>query len=123
MSSTIYGGKTINGVFVEDMVDDSKDYVYYLDEKQAYFARLSEAKIDESKETKPAFVLFNSSRPFDVLYGKILDKEYSQYVDKFGRDTKLFHFELDKFKAEVYHHFDEIKEYEQKEFESGFELE
>lgn len=123
MSSTIYGGKTVNGVFVEDMVDDSKDYVYYLDEQQTYFVRLSGAKVEESKEIKPAFVLFNSSRPFDVLYGKILDKEYLKYVDKFGRDTKLFHFELDKFKMEVYQHFDEIKEYEQKEFESTIDLE
>lgn len=122
MSSTVYGGKTVNGVFVEDMVDNNKDYVYYLDEQQTYFVRLSEAKIDENEKTKPAFVLFNSSRPFDVLYGKILDKEYSRYVDEFGRDTKLFDFELDKFKAEVYNHFDEVKEYEQKELESCLEL-
>lgn len=92
MSSTIYGGKTVNGVFVEDMVDDSKDYVYYLDEQQTYFVRLSGAKVEESKEIKPAFVLFNSSRPFDVLYGKILDKEYLQYVDKFGRDYEALSF-------------------------------
>lgn len=28
MSSTIYGGKTRNGVIIQDMVDDNRDYVY-----------------------------------------------------------------------------------------------
>ena len=51
MSSTIYGGKTRNGVIIQDMVDDNRDYVYRNKNFEGYFARFAQSLLDENDVT------------------------------------------------------------------------
>lgn len=87
MSSTIYGGKTRNGVIIQDMVDDNRDYVYRNKNFKGYFARFAQSLLDENdvdfKTAGPAIAIFNDNDPFEPIWGVRLTGSWDDYTNGF----------------------------------------
>ena len=98
MSSTIYSGKTRNGVIIQDMVDDNRDYVYRNNNFKGYFARFAQSLLDENdvdfKTGGPAIAIFNDKDPFKPIWGVRLPSPWEAYDDELGRTTSQFLDEL-----------------------------
>lgn len=84
MSCTIYGGKTLNNMDIDDMVDDNRDYVYRYPKDEDFFVRLSGTREDISQDQRPALAVFHTEAPFIPLYAVELEGTYDVYMDKYG---------------------------------------
>ena len=93
MSGTIYGGTTRNGVIIQDMVDDSRDYVYRDERFPKFFARFAQSILSEDdtefKTAGPAIAIFNDEEPFEPIWGQRLEGPVSDYTDDWNM-TELF---------------------------------
>ena len=105
MSHTIYGDYPMNGYYVSDMVDDSRDYVYYKNETERnYFLRLTGVYMDETMDEfiGPGLALFLKDKPFDPVYVERLAgsfKEYDENPDKLGCAVDNIYEKLENNKA------------------------
>ena len=86
MSGTIYGGKTRNGVVIQDMIDDCRDYVYRDDRFEGYFARFAQSLLSEDdtefKTAGPAIAIFCSDNdPFEPIWGVRLAGKFEDYTN------------------------------------------
>lgn len=93
MSGTIYGGVTKNGVIIQDMVDDSRDYVYRDERFQKFFARFAQSLLSEDdtefETAGPAIAIFSDEEPFEPIWGQRLEGPMSDYTDGWSM-TELF---------------------------------
>lgn len=112
MSERIYGGYTLNGQYVSDMVNQNHDFVTPHDSGE-WFIRLSGKYESDKKEgkVKPALVLFHRDAPFVPLYAQLLPGEFSDYTDGYGGFTEEMKKRTNKFlkTLEKGHLYDIIK--------------
>ena len=93
MSGTIYGGVTQNGVTIQDMIDDYRDYIFKNDNHRGYFARLCQ-RMEEGivghnthkMEFGPAIGFFREDEPYEPLYARRLEGIFEDYIDFFFND-------------------------------------
>jgi hypothetical protein len=90
---TIYNGTTVNGIYVDDMIDDNDDRVWRAEKTSKYFARLANYRKDGQDDMSagfPAIVLFSDDAPFSPIYAKTLADEWNIYLNEYGETTKEF---------------------------------
>lgn len=79
MSMTIYDGITQNGVYVNDMVDNNNDIVYYNKKNNDFFIRLSQCDEDDIK--KLCLAIFHVKAPFVPIYAKVLEISFDNFEE------------------------------------------
>jgi len=94
MSCTLYGNTTLNGIKVDDCVDDNRDIVYSICGK--FFARLVFEREKIQDIPKPAIAVFSEEDAFYALFAKVLPGTYDMYWDGWSH-TESFMKELNKF--------------------------
>ena len=87
MSCTIYGNVTENNISIDDMVDDSRDIIYTVDD--TFFARLVCAREDINDDPDPAIAIFHKDEPFTAIFATVLPGQYNEYFDGWS-ETDLF---------------------------------
>lgn len=100
---TIYGGKTRNGVYIQDMVDNSNDYIYRYDSLDGYFARFSQylKNKNDFNSGGPAIAIFADRDPYVPLFAKVLSEPWDVYMDQYGQMTDKFSDELKSYEKKV----------------------
>ncbi len=136
MSHTIYGGKTLNGIHIEDMVHDQTDwYNRHMSsqtdaECKGYFLRIAAGidrepaegeSIPEAADYRPVVCVFREDDPYTPLYGKMIESWDIFYPDKVTNadgetfvgpyDTKVEEKICREFWPEVKEHMSEIEKY------------
>ena len=104
MGMTIYSGTTLNGLFVSDMVDNSKDYIYETEDLPGYFIRKSvifdckEAEYDPERTYNmfKAFVLFSVKDVYKPLYAKKAEVDYDFELEAGNYDDDELDYMFDK---------------------------
>ncbi len=93
MSGTIYGGKTRNGVIIQDMIDDNRDYVYRNKKIPGFFARFAQSILreDDTEFTTagPAIAIFSNYKPFEPIWGRRLHGSFEDYTDGWSMNEKF----------------------------------
>ena len=105
---TIFGGKTLNGIEVDDMVDNDRDLVYH-DELigDQLFIRCNtivsydDQGIREPDLTQLGLIVYHRDAPYEPLYGKVLEKPCLDYFDDTGVGTQKLDDAVAKFWDEV----------------------
>ena len=99
MSMTIFGGETRNGVRIDDMVDDNRDFGYFDDRFKGAFVRLSQHLTipEDGTSAVPAIVLFTEDAPYVPIYATVLKGSFDDYVNKRGATTEAFHIAKERF--------------------------
>lgn len=87
MSMVIFGKIMDGGPEVGGLVDDNNDNPYFIDGNEKYFIRAAQVMNDEDT---PALALFSDEHPYELLYGKVLDKDWSAYFDSCCNETEEF---------------------------------
>ncbi|MBR5360550.1 MAG: hypothetical protein IK123_06645, partial [Lachnospiraceae bacterium] len=91
MSMTIYGGKTRNGIDIDDMVDDNKDDVFRNDRSKGDCARFCQVAPDKDDLFRaPAIAIFAENEPFDPIWGIRLPRQYSDHTKDDHKMSDLF---------------------------------
>ena len=92
---TIFGGKTLNGIEVDDMIDNDRDYVYHDDliGDQLFIRCNTIVSYDEQGKKEPdltqlGLIVYHRDAPYEPLYGKALERPCLGYFDDTGYGTQ-----------------------------------
>lgn len=136
MSHTIYGGKTLNGIHIEDMVSDQTDwYNRHMSSRtdvecKGYFLRMAagidrepaeDEVIPDAADYRPVVCVFREDDPYTPLYGKMIESWNVFYPDQVTNadgetfvgpyDEKAEEKIYQEFWPEVKEHMPEIEKY------------
>ena len=113
MSSTVYGNTTLNGIKIDDMIDDNRDIIYNVSGDFEFFARLVYARDNIEDIPKPAIAAFHKDKAFYAIFAKVLPDGFEAYQDGWNT-TDLFNIELEKFKEEFREFSESEKSFKEK---------
>ena len=72
MSMTIFRNKTLNGLVVDDMVDNNDDTIYLFNGHEAFFTRFTVVQTSDDAELHvPALAAFARQAPYTALYAEL----------------------------------------------------
>ena len=112
--SFLYGGKTLNGIEVDDMIKDGDDYVYsnpkLVDKLFVRDNRVVSYTPRGRREIWPkvALVVYHDNAPYEPLYGKLLEPPYKDYWDDNNCPTQKLKDAVKGFWSEVKDNYDVI---------------
>lgn len=117
MSMRIYGGWTLNGFHVDDMIDENYDIVFRIE--NPWFCRLAGLRENEDGTLvtdcdslkdeftiRPAIVMFHEDEPFIPLYAQPLDPDFDLDEGVDFKQTQEFQNFVNYIKA--FGHLDEL---------------
>jgi len=77
MGTMIYGGTTLNGIIIQDELDDSYCYDYINEHVENFFVRLVQSYENGSMQTAhPALALFANDEPLIPLYAEVIAEDW-----------------------------------------------